>query len=169
MEKKICIKGSCGKIYTRENDEEYETRTCCSICGAPVEIDCDDAPYEIVEEEKIVKKEEEVYPGEGPRILIYKGREIAAIYNLEYDETLIGRNSIDSTPDIDLSEFDEDRFVSRKHALIYKENNNFYIRKLSSGNSLHVNTEPVLDEDVMLNDKDMIVLSRKYGLQFIAQ
>lgn len=168
MEKKVCIKSSCSKTYTRENDEEYETRTCCSICGAPVELDCDDAPYEIVEEEKIVKKEEE-YSGEGPRILVYKGREVAAIYNLDYDETLIGRNSIDCTPDIDLTDIDEDRFVSRKHALIYKENNNFYLRKLSENNSLHLNTEPVLHEDVMLKDKDMIVLSRKYGLQFIAQ
>ena len=56
MEKKICIKNSCGKIYTPENDEEYEARTCCAICGAPVEVDLGDYPYEIVEEEKIVKK-----------------------------------------------------------------------------------------------------------------
>ena len=54
MEKKICIKNSCGKIYTPENDEEYETRTCCGICGAPVEVDLGDYPYEIVEEERIV-------------------------------------------------------------------------------------------------------------------
>lgn len=54
--KKICIKNSCGKIYTPENDEEYETRTCCGICGAPVEVDLGDYPYEIVEEERIVKK-----------------------------------------------------------------------------------------------------------------
>ena len=46
---------------------------------------------------------------------------------------------------------------------------NFYLRKLSASNALHVNTEPVIDEDVKLNDGDMIVLSRKYGLQFIAQ
>ena len=56
MEKKICIKNSCGKIYTPENDEEYETRTCCGICGAPVEVDLGDYPYEIVEEERIIKK-----------------------------------------------------------------------------------------------------------------
>lgn len=49
MEKKICIKNSCGKIYTPENDEEYEARTCCGICGAPVEVDLGDYPYEIVE------------------------------------------------------------------------------------------------------------------------
>ena len=45
MEKKICIKNSCGKIYTPENDEEYETRTCCGICGAPVEVDLGDYTY----------------------------------------------------------------------------------------------------------------------------
>ena len=62
MEKKICIKNSCGKIYTPENDEEYEARTCCGICGAPVEVDLGDYPYEIVEEERIVKKIEETIP-----------------------------------------------------------------------------------------------------------
>ena len=164
MEKKICIKNSCGKIYTPENDEEYETRTCCG----PVEVDLGDYPYEIVEEERIVKKIEPL-PGEGPRILIYKGREIAAVVNLEYDETIIGRQSINSIPDIDMTSIDEDRNVSRQHAMIYKEDGNFYLRKLSASNALHVNTEPVIDEDVKLNDGDMIVLSRKYGLQFIAQ
>ena len=168
MEKKICIKNSCGKIYTPENDVEYETRTCCGICGAPVEVDLGDYPYEIVEEERIVKKIEPL-PGEGPRILIYKGREIAAVVNLEYDETIIGRQSINSIPDIDMTSIDEDRNVSRQHAMIYKEDGNFYLRKLSASNALHVNTEPVIDEDVKLNDGDMIVLSRKYGLQFIAQ
>ena len=74
MEKKICIKNSCGKIYTPENDEEYEARTCCGICGAPVEVDLGDYPYEIVEEERIVKKIEPL-PGQGPRVIIYKGRE----------------------------------------------------------------------------------------------
>ena len=155
-------------VYNKENDEEYETRTCCGICGAPVEVDLGDYPYEIVEEERIVKKIEPL-PGEGPRILIYKGREIAAVVNLEYDETIIGRQSINSIPDIDMTSIDEDRNVSRQHAMIYKEDGNFYLRKLSASNALHVNTEPVIDEDVKLNDGDMIVLSRKYGLQFIAQ
>ena len=168
MEKKICIKNSCGKIYTPENDEEYEARTCCGICGAPVEVDLGDYPYEIVEEERIVKKIEPL-PGQGPRVIIYKGREIAAVVNLEYDETIIGRQSINSTPDIDMTSIDEDRNVSRQHAMIYKEDGNFYLRKLSASNALHVNTEPVIDEDVKLNDGDMIVLSRKYGLHFIAQ
>ena len=131
MEKKICIKNSCGKIYTPENDEEYETRTCCGICGAPVEVDLGDYPYEIVEEERIVKKIESL-PGEGPRILIYKGREIAEVVNLEYDETIIGRQSINSIPDIDMTSIDEDRNVSRQHAMIYKEDGNFYLRKLSA-------------------------------------
>ena len=127
-----------------------------------MEVDLGDYPYEIVEEERIVKKIEPL-PGQGPRVIIYKGREIAAVVNLEYDETIIGRQSINSTPDI------EDRNVSRQHAMIYKEDGNFYLRKLSASNALHVNTEPVIDEDVKLNDGDMIVLSRKYGLQFIAQ
>ena len=118
--------------------------------------------------ERIVKKIEPL-PGQGPRVIIYKGREIAAVVNLEYDETIIGRQSINSTPDIDMTSIDEDRNVSRQHAMIYKEDGNFYLRKLSASNALHVNTEPVIDEDVKLNDGDMIVLSRKYGLQFIAQ
>lgn len=168
MEKKICIKNSCGKVYTPENDEEYEVRTCCGICGAPVDVDLGEFPYEIVEEEKIVKKEEPL-PGEGPRILIYKGREIEAVVNLEYDETIIGRKSINSIPDIDMTEFDDDRNISRQHAMIYKEDGNFYLRKLSHSNALHVNTEPVIEDDVELQDGDMIVLSRKYGLQFVAQ
>ena len=31
MEKKICIKNSCGKIYTPENDEEYEKESVIKV------------------------------------------------------------------------------------------------------------------------------------------
>lgn len=103
---------------------------------------------------------------EGPRIVIYDGDYVLDVIPIIYEETLIGRKSIDITPEIDLSSIDEERYISRKHALVYKHNDNFYIKRISQKNSLHVNSEAIIDGEVKLEDQDMIILSRKFALKF---
>ena len=102
----------------------------------------------------------------GPRVIIYDGEYILDVVPIVYEEILVGRKSIDATPEIDLSEIDESRYTSRRHAMIYKYEGDYYIKKLSQKNSLHVNAEAVVENEVKLNDNDMIILSRKFPLKF---
>lgn len=104
---------------------------------------------------------------EGDRIqLILDGR-VLRTYPLEYDEMLIGREHDGVIPEIDYTNIDGERFISRRHALIYRQQNEYFIRNLSTKNSLHVNKEVVLEKEFRcLQDGDKIVLSRKYGLVF---
>ncbi|WP_195469434.1 FHA domain-containing protein [Clostridium sp. D43t1_170807_H7] len=121
--------------------------------------------YEIHGNPIEIEEVEDTFIGE-PRVLIYKKDKIVKIIPITYDETLIGRKSLNADPEIDLSFMDEERYTSRKHALIYIKDQSFYIKRLSVKNSLHVNLTAVTDEDIKLNNEDMIVLSRKFALEF---
>ena len=104
----------------------------------------------------------------GPRVNIYSGVTLKSVFKLEYDETSIGRRSVAETPDIDLSMYDRKNITSRKHALIYKLKDNYYVRNESSKNSLHVNKKSIKKgEDYMLSSGDLIILSRAYVLEFL--
>ena len=89
------------------------------------------------------------------------------MYELKYDETIIGRNSSEFTPDIDLQEVDKENATSRKHLLVYKEDDNYYLRNLSKKCSVHIkryDDEPrgvPFNESVIIEDGDFIVLSGK--------
>ena len=104
----------------------------------------------------------------GPRVNVYSGVTLKAVYKLEYDETTVGRRSVAETPDIDLSMYDRKNITSRKHALIYKFKDNYYVRNESSKNSLHVNKKSIKKgEEYMLSLGDLIILSRAYVLEFL--
>lgn len=81
-------------------------------------------------------------------------------------ELMIGRESNGEVPNIDYSEIDQTRFVSRRHAIIYRQQDKIFIRNLSK-NTLHVNKKLLLEqEEAQLVDNSMIILSGKYGLIF---
>lgn len=85
-----------------------------------------------------------------------------------YDETTIGRNSISFNPDIDLGKIDPEKMVSRKHAMIYRENGKYYLRNLSSKNTLHLNEDPIAQEESKeLNNGDLIIFSNYIIAKFI--
>lgn len=103
----------------------------------------------------------------GDRIEMYLDNKVYRTYRLESDEFVIGRESIGEVPELDYSEIDVNRFISRRHALIYRQQNEFYIRNLSTKNSVHVNKEALSEKQFRkLEDGDKIVLSQKYGLIF---
>lgn len=103
----------------------------------------------------------------GDRIVIYHNKEKYRTIPLEYDETVIGRKGTSSSPDVDLTEIDAERRISRRHALIYRYQGEYYIRNISSKNSLHVNSQALLlDEQTKLEDGAKIVLSRFVGIKF---
>ena len=106
---------------------------------------------------------------EGNRVVAFVDGEVFRTFPLEYDENIIGRESKGNRPDIDLTDIDPDRKISRRHALIYRYNQQYYIRNLSSKNSLYVNRELIpQNEEVLLEDGSTIVLSGEYGLIFYA-
>ena len=104
---------------------------------------------------------------DGDRVQVYLNGKVLRTYPLEYDEMLIGREHEGISPDIDYTSIDMNRFISRRHALIYRQQNEYFIRNLSKKNSVHVNKEVLQEKEFRcLQDGDRIVLSRKYGLVF---
>lgn len=101
----------------------------------------------------------------------------ASIYLLidDYDEErfalktriVIGRNSGENKVDVDLSKYDAEKKTSRRHAAIEWRQDGYYITKISTSHSLHVNGKALdVNEPVKLNNDDMIVLSRIIAFQF---
>lgn len=110
-------------------------------------------------------KEENI---ECSKIILYLDNIIHSVFNLKYDEMTIGRSAKGSNPDIDLASIDTDKIVSRKHAVLYKRNNDYYIGNLTDQNYLDVNGEAVLkSKDRKLNNGDLILLSKRYKLKYI--
>ena len=64
--------------------------------------------------------------------------------------------------------FAEDRQVSRYHARIEKDGDNYIIRDLGSKNGTSVNGEPVRDQPYRLRDGDAIELATVVQLGFVA-
>ena len=64
-------------------------------------------------------------------------------------------------------EIDFENRISRKHLMIYRDEDQFYVRNLSSKNTVHVN-ETLLSENesMVLNDKDKIILSNFIECEF---
>lgn len=101
------------------------------------------------------------------KIVVYVGKKIYKEFALEYDETIIGRDSVKFTPDIDLSEIDLEGYTSRRHLMIYKEDDRFYARNLSTKNSVHVERDALAQgESKELNDNDLILLSKYIVIVF---
>src|SRR5690606_25654303 len=63
---------------------------------------------------------------EGNRVVAFVDGEVFRTFPLEYDENIIGRESKGNRPDIDLTDIDPDRKISRRHALIYRYNQQYY-------------------------------------------
>lgn len=108
----------------------------------------------------------------GDNLILYKDNKIFKVYELKYDEIIIGRNSSEFTPDIDLQEIDDENAISRKHLLVYKEDDNYYIRNISKKCSVHIKryeedeTKVVpFNESMIIEDGDFIVLSEKFILE----
>jgi pSer/pThr/pTyr-binding forkhead associated (FHA) protein len=103
-----------------------------------------------------IKKVEKLSKGSAMLVSL-KGANAGAKYLLDKQVTTLGR---DSRSDI----FLDDQTVSRNHALINKENNNYYIKDVNSLNGTYVNLENVVDKRMLQND-DVINIG-KFQLTF---
>lgn len=114
----------------------------------------------------IDSEEEHRYEGRD-RLKIYINGRVYKCECIMFDEYTVGRNSTTFCPDIDLSKIDFENRISRKHLMIYRDEDQFYVRNLSSKNTVHVN-ETLLSENesIVLNDKDKIILSNFIECEF---
>lgn len=112
--------------------------------------------------------QEEEYTGD--KLIIYKGPYIYKTVPLVYDETIIGRNNSKFNPDVDLSPIDPEKKTSRKHIMVYKNNGKFFVRNISAKASVHINIEPLLqDQNKEIKDGDLIILSRLITIEYVAK
>ena len=169
----ICEEDSFNEIIIATEDSESEEKD--YDYTESVEENKPDEDGAIVEFEKSECDNVDIDPYEGIKgdnLILYKDNKIFKVYELKYDEIIIGRNSSEFTPDIDLQEIDDENAISRKHLLVYKEDDNYYIRNISKNCSVHIKrydedeTKVVpFNESMIIEDGDFIVLSEKFILE----
>ncbi|HQF32886.1 MAG TPA: FHA domain-containing protein [Petrotogaceae bacterium] len=100
-----------------------------------------------------------------PMIEVYKEKNKLFTFNIEYDEITIGRKTSRSFPDIDLSIYDQNKYLSRNHLAVLRLNGKYYARLLSSQNISYLNNSVIkYDEDYELKDGDKIILTKELGI-----
>ncbi len=85
------------------------------------------------------------------------------VFPLPRNSNSIGRRSpADGVyPDVDLTDFDQDSYISRRHAQILKEASAYYFEDLGSANGSYVNGELMMKgAKQLLKDGDLIKLGK---------
>lgn len=156
----------------------------CVLCGTKLtDLTTKDIKKPVIDEKKsilgdiltidkygymhIINPEEESrYEGRDRLKICINGR----VYKsecIQYDEYTIGRNSTTFCPDIDLSKVDFENRISRKHLMIYRQEDKYYVRNLSAKNTVHVNDLLISENESMeINHKDKIILSNFIECEF---
>ncbi|MBA2663391.1 MAG: FHA domain-containing protein [Bradymonadaceae bacterium] len=101
-------------------------------------------------------------------LTVFQNRLPVETHDIDGDELLIGRRDpvANAFPDIDLSGFDPDGQVSRKHAYIYRQHKNYTLYVISNTGT-QLNSELLgLGDRRTLNDGDVIVLAGKLAMKF---
>jgi hypothetical protein len=171
--KKVCE--ICSKVIY-PGDKGYEEEFC--ECGGTYAVidDGTQAPS-LQEDTNTVVKTQEVTEnferpedflrdfGFTPMIEVYKEKNKLFTFNIEYDEVTIGRKTSKSFPDIDLSIYDQNKYLSRNHLAVIRLNDKYYARLLSSQNISYFNNLVMkYDEDYELKDGDKIILTKELGI-----
>ncbi|WP_026522725.1 FHA domain-containing protein [Butyrivibrio sp. VCB2001] len=156
---KKCVRPQCGTTYSITPVRKY-----CD-CGALL-VDSDTAP-----EKKVVPINKPENRPQKPRtnkkaqlvLLLDDDQEIA--FELKQSNT-IGMSTDKGPVDIDLTQYTQREFISRRHAQIYLKDNTYYITKITKKHSVHVNEKAVSDAPIKLISGDMVLLSKKLVFQF---
>ncbi|MBM7560022.1 FHA domain-containing protein [Marinitoga litoralis] len=101
---------------------------------------------------------------EGILLKVYSSKKELIEKRFLYDEILIGRKNPET--DIDLENFDLEKEISKRHVKILRENNEYYLLRLTKKTPIYLNQNIVkVGEKVKLNDSDKIIISKKIGIQ----
>ena len=101
-------------------------------------------------------------------LTLYHQRQPVLEVEIDTDETLIGRQDIraDIHPDIDLTQWDPETFVSRKHAYVYRQNKNYTLYAVSNG-GLQLNSDMLeLGDRRPLKHGDVVVVAGILAFKF---
>lgn len=85
-----------------------------------------------------------------PCLVMIRGDFIGQVYELKQDVTMIGRSD-----DVDLVV--SDTSISRRHAMVVKRDDHFYLSDLGSTNGSFINKEQVIDP-IRLAEGDKVAL-----------
>ncbi len=102
------------------------------------------------------------------RLVVYQNKQPSYTHPIVNDETLIGRYDPigGAFPDLDLTEFDGESVISRKHAYIYRQNREYILYPVSNGGT-QLNNELVdMGARRKLKDGDVIILAAKLAMKF---
>lgn len=103
-----------------------------------------------------------------PKMIIYKDNLLYKIVPIKRNNAIVGRRSKITTPNIDLTDLDEEKLLSKRHIQIFKEAGEFYVKNVSENGKVTVENELVeVDDMKKIEPGDKIVLSDKYVLEFI--
>ncbi len=101
-------------------------------------------------------------------LIVYFQRRPALFFPVIYDEILIGRTdpASNSYPDLDLTPFDPDLAISRKHTYVYREQGAYFIYPISNSGT-QVNQEMVdIGTKKLLKEGDVLILSGRLAIRF---
>ncbi len=84
------------------------------------------------------------------------------------DETLIGRYDpvSGSYPELDLTEFDKDSCISRKHAYIYRQGGKYFIYPVSNAGTQLNQTLVDMGSKKELSNGDVVILAASLAMKF---
>ncbi len=101
-------------------------------------------------------------------LTVYQNRQPVESYEVASDELLIGRRDpvANAFPDIDVSQFDPEGQVSRKHAYIYRQHKNYTLYVISNTGTQLNNELLELGQRRPLKDGDVIILAGKLAMKF---
>jgi predicted component of type VI protein secretion system len=86
------------------------------------------------------------------------------------EEILVGRKSTKVNPNVDLSDFDAEKRISRRHVVLFMRDGLLFMRNESRKNTVHLNRDPVLcGECVRVRNGDKVILSGFIGLQLLPE
>ncbi len=101
-------------------------------------------------------------------LIVYFERRPAYYLPVIYDEILIGRTDPASNayPDMDVTPFDPELAISRKHCYLYREGEEYFIYPISNSGT-QVNQEMIdIGTKKRLHEGDVIILSGRLAIRF---
>ncbi len=149
---RICSRPQCKKVYSKDTRDKY-----CA-CGALI-IESNKSNDQNTRDRKTTAKSMKA------QLVLLLDDDSEKIFALS-DRSVIGISSENNTPDIDLLPYFDEAKVSRKHALIYKDQGSYFIKNTSHNHSVHLNEKAIVNEPVKLQSGDMVVLSKAIVFQF---
>ena len=161
MPGRVCVGSLAVVICGRCGHPNPEGANYCSSCGAPIvspeETTLTLSAVEAADlEDDLAKYLDELAPGVG-LLVLRRGPNAGSSYRIETESTSAGRH-----PDSDI--FLDDITVSRRHAVIERDDDGFKVRDAGSLNGTYVNRERV--DESRLRTGDELQIGR-FRLSFV--